>query len=149
MAVTDRRRFARGTGKGRTMDLMLTDMPMHYAGGGFPWGLLIIGGIVYFLWTKGVFDGRGRFGNGGRFGGGGYGAGYGPGQGSEGSGFGPGTGAGQGSTFGFSGPRAMFDDWHREAHETHGTSPRAQAPTAPPATAATETTASGDGEPAR
>ena len=59
-----------GTGKGRTMDLMLTDMPMHYAGGGFPWGLLIIGGIVYFLWTKGVFDGRGRFGNGGRFGGG-------------------------------------------------------------------------------
>ena len=56
-----------GTGKGRTMDLMLTDMPMHYAGGGFPWGLLIIGGIGYFLWSKGVFDGRGRFGNGGRF----------------------------------------------------------------------------------
>ena len=50
-----------------------------YAGGGFPWGLLIIGGIVYFLWTKGVFDGRGRFSNGGRFGG--FSAGYGPAQG--------------------------------------------------------------------
>ena len=142
-----------GTGRGRMMDQMLTDMPMHYAGGGFPWGLLIIGGIIYFLWTKGVFDGRGRFGNGGRFGGGGYGAGYGPAQGSEGSGYGPGAGAGQGSTPGFSGPRAMFDDWHRQAHETSGTQPQshdqAQAPAAPPATAATERTASGDGEPAR
>ncbi len=141
------------------MDLMLTDMPMHYAGGGFPWGLLIIGGIVYFLWTKGVFDGRGRFGNGGRFGGGGYGAGYGPAQGPEGSGYGPGAGAGQGSTPGFSGPRAMFDDWHRQAHEASGTQAhapeQAQAPAAPPATPATpasaetESTASGDGEPAR
>ena len=135
------------------MDPMLTDMPMHYAGGGFPWGLLIIGGIVYFLWTKGVFDGRGRFGNGGRFGGG-YGAGYGPAQGPEGSGYGPGAGAGQGSTPGFSGPRAMFDEWHRQAHETSGTQRSssgvsAQAPAAPPATAATETPASGDGEPAR
>ena len=136
------------------MDLMLTDMPMHYAGGGFPWGLLIIGGIVYFLWTKGVFDGRGRFGNGGRFGGG-YGAGYGPAQGPEGSGYGPAAGAGPGSAPGFSGPRAMFDDWHRQAHETSGTQPQAQAPAAPPAapaapaTAATDTPASGDGETAR
>jgi hypothetical protein len=139
------------------MDLMLTDMPMHYAGGGFPWGLLIIGGIVYFLWTKGVFDGRGRFGNGGRFGGGGYGAGYGPAQGPEGSGYGPGAGAGQGSTPGFSGPRAMFDDWHRQVHETSGTQAQTQpqAPTAPPATPATPAadttagTASGDAEPTR
>ena len=137
------------------MDLMLTDMPMHYAGGGFPWGLLIIGGIVYFLWSKGVFDGRGRFGNGGRFGGGG--TGYGPAQGPEGSGYGPGAGAPQGSTPGFSGPRAMFDDWHRQAHETAGTPPQAQAqaPAAPPASpaapaaAATETPVAGDGEPAR
>ncbi len=157
MAVMDRRRAERGTGvlhgtgKGRTMDLMLTDMPMHYAGGGFPWGLLIIGGIVYFLWTKGVFDGRGRFGNGGRFG-----AGYGPEQGPEGSGYGPGAGAGQGTTPGFSGPRAMFEEWHRQAHETTGTQPQAQAqtPAAPPAppvapAAATETPASGDGETAR
>jgi len=131
------------------MDQMLTDMPMHYAGGGFPWGLLIIGGIVYFLWTKGVFDGRGRFGNGGRFGGSGYGAGYGPAQGPEGSGYGPGAGAGQGNTPGFSGPRAMFDDWHRQAHETAGTPPHREAPSAPPATAATETAASGNGETAR
>ena len=131
------------------MDQMLTDMPMHYAGGGFPWGLLIIGGIVYFLWTKGVFDGRGRFGNGGRFGGSGYGAGYGPAQGPEGYGYGPGGGAGQGNTPGFSGPRAMFDDWHRQAHETAGTPPHREAPSAPPATAATETAASGNGETAR
>ena len=50
------------------MGPMMTDMPMHYAGGGFPWGLLIVAGILYFLWTKGVFNGRG-FGNGGRWGG--------------------------------------------------------------------------------
>ena len=132
--------------------MMLSEMPMYYAGGGFPWGLLIIGGIVYFLWTKGVFDGRGRFGNGGRFGG--FGAGYGPAQGPEGSGYGPGAGAGQGSTPGFSGPRAMFEEWHRQAHETGGAPSQTQAsatPPAPPAppAAATEAPASGDGEPAR
>ena len=158
MAVMDRRRqergtgVLRGTGKGKTMDLMLTDMPMHFAGGGFPWGLLIIGGIVYFLWSKGVFDGRGRFGNGGRFGGG-YGAGYGPAQGPEGTGYGPGASAGQGNTPGFSGPRAMFDDWHRQAHESSGTQAqaqdRAQAPAAPPTTGATEAPATGTGETAR
>src|SRR5688500_18608813 len=123
------------------MDPMLTDMPMHYAGGGFPWGLLIIGGIVYFLWSKGVFDGRGRFGNGGRFGSGDYGAGYGPAQGPEGSGYGP----------GFSGPRGMFEEWHRQAHEASGTPShdQAQAPSAPPASAVTETPTSGQGETAR
>jgi hypothetical protein len=134
------------------MDLMLTDMPMHYAGGGFPWGLLIIGGIIYFLWSKGVFDGRGRFSNGGRFGGG-FGAGYGPAQGPEGPGYGPGAGAGQGSTPGFSGPRAMFDDWHRQAHEASGTQAqpqdRAQAPAASPTTGVTEAPAAGNGETAR
>src|ERR671917_520430 len=124
MAVMDRRRYGRsaralhGTGKGKTMDLMLTDAPMYQAGGGFPWGLLILGGIVYFLWSKGGFDGRGRFGNGGRFGGGGggYGAGYGPAQGPGDSGYGFDAGTGQGSTPGFSGPRAMFEEWHRQAH---------------------------------
>jgi hypothetical protein len=136
------------------MDPMLTDMPMHYAGGGFPWGLLIIGGIVYFLWSKGVFDGRGRFGNGGRFGG--YGAGYGPAQGPEGSGYGPSADAGQGSTPGFSGPRAMFEEWHRQAHETSGapSHTHSEPPSAPPASAtapaaAPEAPASGDGGPAR
>jgi hypothetical protein len=136
------------------MDLMLTDAPMHYAGGGFPWGLLILGGIVYFLWTKGVFDGRGRFGNGGRFGGG-YGAGYGPAQGPEGPGYGPGAGAGPGSGPGSSGPRAMFDEWHRQAHETAGTPTHHEAPAAPqappasPASAPTEAPASGGSETAR
>ena len=129
------------------MDLMLTEMPMHYAGGGFPWGLLIVGGIIYFLWSKGVFDGRGRFGNGGRFGG--YGAGYGPAQGPGGSGYGP--GAGQGGAPGFGGPRAMFDDWHRQAHEAAGTQAQgqAQAPAAPHAGGATGAAAAGDGEQAR
>jgi hypothetical protein len=141
-----------GTGKGKTMDLMLTDMPMHYAGGGFPWGLLIIGGIVYFLWSKGVFDGRGRFGNGGRYGG--FGAGYGSAQGPEGSGYGPSAGAGQGSTPGFSGPRSMFEEWHRQSHETSGTPTHSEAPSAPPASstppaAAPEVPASSDGGPAR
>jgi hypothetical protein len=134
------------------MDLMLTDAPMYYAGGGFPWGLLILGGIVYFLWSKGVFDGRGRFGNGGRFGGG-YGAGYGPTQGPEGSGYGPGSG--QGSTPGFGGPRAMFEEWHRQAHETAGTPPHGEAPAAAPevpaspGAAATDAPATGNSEPAR
>ena len=132
------------------MDLMLTDAPVYYAGGGFPWGLLILAGIAYFLWTKGVFDGRGRFGNGGRFGGG-YGAGYGPAQGPEGSGYGPGAGAGQGSTPGFSGPRAMFDEWHRQAHETSGTPTHGEAASAPSApvnapAAGTDRPASGEGD---
>src|SRR5919112_6835510 len=128
MAVMDRRRadrgtrVLRGTGKGRMMDQTLTDMPMHYAGGGFPWGLLIIGGILYFVWRSGMFGGPGRHGNGQRFGG--YGSGYGPGQASQDPGF------GQGNDAGFRGPRAMFDDWHRQAHETPGTQPQAPSPAA-------------------
>ena len=137
------------------MDLMLTDAPMYYAGGGFPWGLLILGGIVYFLWSKGVFDGRGRSANGGRFGGGGSGAGYGPPLGPEGAGYGSGAGAGQENSPGFGGPRAMFEEWHRQAHETAGTPAHTATPAAPPApptspaAAATETPAAGDSEPAR
>src|SRR3954466_8944508 len=123
MAARSRQEHGRGTRvlhnrrRGKIMDQMLSDAPMYYAGGGFPWGLLIIGGIVYFLWSKGVFNGRGRFGNGGHFGGGGYGPSYGPAQAPDGPGYGPGAGAGQGSTPGFGGPRAMFDEWHRQAHE--------------------------------
>src|SRR5918997_3114201 len=133
------------------MDLMLTDAPMYYAGGGFPWGLLILGGIIYFLWSKGVFDGRGRFGNGGRFGGGGYGPGNGPAQTYEGSGYGPGAGPGPGSTPGYGGPRAMFEEWHRQAHETTGTPPHTEATPAPPAPAnprasAADGPASGEGD---
>ena len=135
------------------MDLMLTDAPVYYAGGGFPWGLLILAGVVYFLWTKGVFDGRGRFGNGGRFGSG-YGAGYGSARGPEGFGYGPDAGAGQGNTPGFSGPRAMFEEWHRQAHETSGTPAHGEAPSAPsapasPPAAAADTSPSGEGGPGR
>jgi hypothetical protein len=137
------------TRKGRAMDLMLSDTPMYYAGGGFPWGLLIIGGIVYFLWSKGMFNGRGRFGNGGHFGGGGYGSSYGPAQAPDSPGYGPGAEAGHGSTPGFGGPRAMFDEWHRQAHETAGSPPHTQSHIASPTTATSEAPASGDGAPAR
>ncbi len=116
--------------------MMLTESPMMYAGGGFPWGLLIIGGIVFLLWRNGMFGGPGRFGPGGRYGGygpgSGPGAGYGPGQMPEGPG--SGRGPGQGGDFGFRGPRDVFEEWHREAHETEGARPQApQAPAAPPA----------------
>ena len=118
------------------MGPMLTDMPMHYAGSGFPWGLLILAGIGYFLWSKGVFSGRG-FGNGGRWGGpngpGGP-AGYGPGPGS---GYAPaqpvenaGYAAGRGS---YGDQRAAFEEWHRQAHASgveHGHHPAPAAPAA-------------------
>jgi len=126
--------------------MMLSDMPMHYAGGGFPWGLLIIGGILYFVWRSGMFGGPGRHGNGQRYGG--FGPGYNPRQAPED--FGP----GQGDAV-FRGPRAVFDDWHRQAHETPGAPPQAQAPSAtpappaPPAAAAPDSHAAGDGEPVR
>ena len=131
---------------------MLTEMPMYYAGGGFPWGLLIVGGILYFVWRSGMFGGPGRHGNGQRYGGG-YGSGSSPAQMPEAPGYGP----AQGGDPGFRGPRAVFDDWHREAHEAAGMPPHApaapqapapQAPT-PPAAASTEAPVAGDGEPTR
>ena len=130
--------------------MMLSDMPMYYAGGGFPWGLLIIGGIVYFLWTKGVFDGRGRFSNGGRFGG--FGPGYGPAQGLRVPGTDPALVRG-GKHSRLQRP-ARDVQWHRQAHETGGAPSQAQASATPPApptppAAPTEAPASGDGEPAR
>ena len=90
---------------------MLTEMPLYTAGGGFPWGLLILGGIVYFLWHKGVIGGPGRFG-GPRHGGyGGYGNDYPPAP------MPPAPGQGQGPAGpGFRGPREYFDEWHRQAH---------------------------------
>ena len=131
----------------RGLVMMLTDSPMYYAGGGFPWGLLIIGGILYFLWRNGMFGGPGRHGNGHRYGG--YGSGYGPAQM-------PGApGAEQGGDPVFRGPRGVFDEWHRQAHETAGTPAHTQAPAAPPAppappaAAATEASASGESESAR
>ena len=127
--------------------MMLTDSPMYYAGGGFPWGLLIIGGILYFLWRNGMFSGPGRYGHGPRYGG--YGSGYGPAQSPDV------PGPEQGGDPVFRGPRALFEEWHRQAHETDGTPSRPEAPTAPsappapPAAAASETPAAGGGEPAR
>lgn len=124
------------------MGPMMTDMPMHYAGSGFPWGLLILAGIAYFLWSKGVFEGR-RFGNGGRWGGpgggsgGGYspGAGYSPAQPVETANY----GSGQGSAPAYGDPRAMFEEWHRQAHLSgvehgHPAAPQAPAANAAPAT---------------
>jgi hypothetical protein len=120
--------------------MMLTSMPIVTAGGGFPWGLLIIGLILYFLWQKGVFDGRGRHGR--WHDGGGYGPGYGPPRGPE--------GPGQGSDFGLRGPRDFFDEWHRQAHAAESTQAQAQQPAAPvtPAAPATqpEAPAQGTGE---
>ena len=116
---------------------MLTDMPMYYAGSGFPWGLLIVAGIIYFLWNKGVFDGRGRWGNGGRWGGPGGPGSYGPGPGG---GYAPaqpvehaGYGAGQG---GHDAQRAMFEEWHRQAHASGVVAVLHAAPSAPSAPAA-------------
>jgi hypothetical protein len=106
----------------------------HYQGGPhFPWGLVILGGIGYIAWRKGAFD---RFGGpGGPFGNGGqqserglqrYGVDNGQVQTSS-----P-AASGQGGSPVFRGPRAYFEEWHRQAHEGTG---RAQypAPSAPPA----------------
>jgi hypothetical protein len=107
--------------------MMLTEMPVVMAGGGFPWGLLIIGGILYLLWRNGMFDGRGRHGRGGPYGG--YGPGYGPPQFPEGRGPEQGPGQGQGGSF-FRGPQEYFDEWHRQAHAADA---QPQAPAAPAA----------------
>jgi hypothetical protein len=98
----------------------------YYRGGpDFPWGLLFVGGIGYIAWRKGAFD---RFsGPGGPFGNSQrgiqqYGAGYDARSGQE-QGYGP----------AFRGPRAFFDEWHRQAHEASGTwdhQPAAQAASA-------------------
>lgn len=88
---------------------MLTEMPLYAAGGGFPWGLLIIGGIIFFLWQKGMIGGPGRYG-GPRHDG--YGNGYPPAP------MPPTPGQGQGPAGpSFRGPREYFDEWHRQAHD--------------------------------
>ncbi|MFN8590325.1 MAG: hypothetical protein U0031_02605 [Thermomicrobiales bacterium] len=120
---------------------MMTHMPVYYAGGGFPWGLLILGGIVYVLWHKGIIGGPGRHNYGPRYGG--YGQGNYPpappmppeppaAPGAPGSGFGPGAGFGPGGP-GFRGPREFFDEWHREAHAAEAARAQTQAQAAPPA----------------
>jgi hypothetical protein len=109
-----------------------TETIRHYQGGPhFPWGLVILGGIGYVAWRKGAFD---RFGGpGGLFGNGGngergmqrYGAGFGsvqtPNSPPSGQGFGP----------GFRGPRAFFEEWHRQAHEETARAHYSTPPTPP------------------
>ena len=100
----------------------------HYRGGpDFPWGLLILGGIGYIAWRKGAFDRfggpGGPFGNGGNHGERGvqrYGTGIGPGQAS-----------GHGGSPVFRGPRAFFDEWHRQAHEETARAHYPASPTPP------------------
>lgn len=96
----------------------------YYRGGpDFPWGLLVVGGIGFVAWKKGAFDRLG--GPGGPFGPGGNGQrGIQPYGSAPGQNFGP----------AFRGPRAFFDEWHRQAHEAaHGQPVSYQAPPAPPA----------------
>jgi hypothetical protein len=122
--------------------MMLAEVPVFYAGGGFPWGLLIVGLIVYFLWRNGMFDGRGRFGHGPRHGG--YDGGYFPAQT-------PGTPeAGQSGPV-FRNPREEFEAWHREAHAQSGAPTHAPVvpPTPPTPPAPTAQQPSADGEPTR
>jgi hypothetical protein len=108
----------------------------YHNGPHFPWGLVILGGIGYVAWRKGAFD---RFGGpGGPFGSGGhygergmqrYGMGSGPSQT-------PGAAAsGQGGSPVFRGPRAFFEEWHRQAHEETARAhyPAPPTPPAPPA----------------
>jgi len=52
--------------------------------GSFPWGLLIIAGLIYFLWNKGACRPWGR---------------------------------GFDNRQMHNGPQALFDQWHREAHQ--------------------------------
>ena len=106
--------------------MLLASTPMYHAGGGFPWGLLIIGVILYFLWRNGFFDGFGRRGDGSQYGG--FGPGFGPGRPAQ----------DQGAEHGFRGPRAAFDEWHRQAHEADAAQPSAPAtaPGTPPTDAA-------------
>jgi hypothetical protein len=109
-----------------------------YRGGpDFPWELLILGGIGYVAWRKGAFDRLG--GPGGPFG-------SGNGNGERGvQRYGePAQGAGPV----FRGPRAFFEEWHRESHEAQRA--RYAAPAAPQAAPAPQASAAegfGDGVP--
>ena len=113
--------------------MLLAMTPLYYAGGGFPWGFLILGGLVFLAWKNGLFDGFGRRG-GPHYRSFGPGPGYGPGPNP---GFGPGPNPGfgpapeQGHEYPYGGPRAAFEEWHRQAHAADSAQPAA--PAAPPA----------------
>ena len=100
-----------------------------YRGGpDFPWELLILGGIGYVAWRKGAFDRLG-----------GPGGPFGPSGGNGERAVQRYEGHEQGRGPVFRGPHALFDDWHREAHEAQrarSAAPAAPQPTPPPAPAA-------------
>lgn len=129
--------------------MILAHEPMMYAGGGFPWGLLILGGILFLLWRNGLFDRGGRPGFGPRNGG--YSGGYGPGYPPAPM---PPANPEQGGEHHFGGPRAMFEAWHRQAHEAERAAAQqhvapAQTPAAAPAPpAANDAPARGNDRPA-
>jgi hypothetical protein len=121
---------------------------IHYRSGPhFPWEILIVGGIAYIAWRKGAFDRLG--GPGGPFGGGPRDLQqYGPGGGQT-----PPYGPGQGYGPAFRGPRAFFDDWHRQAHEAQRAQYQAPAtpptpPAAPQSPATADVSGNGAGQPA-
>jgi hypothetical protein len=108
----------------------------YHDGPDFPWGLVILGGIGYVAWRKGAFD---RFSDpGGPFGSGGH---YGPrGMRPYGTGHDPvqtprAAAPDHGGSPVFRGPRAFFEEWHRQAHEEAARAqyPAPPAPPAPPA----------------
>ncbi|MCD6029150.1 MAG: hypothetical protein K0S78_1324 [Thermomicrobiales bacterium] len=105
-----------------------TSSSRFYRGGpDFPWEVLILGGIGYVAWRKGAFDRLS-----------GPGGPFGPGGNVE-RGVQRYGDAGQGAGMVFRGPRALFEDWHREAHEAERAryaAPPAPRPTSPPAPAA-------------
>jgi hypothetical protein len=111
--------------------------PVYMMGCGFPWGLLIIGGILYLLWRNGAFGGPGR-------------RDFGPGQHFRGyGGYPPAPAPGQPEpqqdwSMHFRGPRDLFEEWHRQAHAAGPQQPPAQP--APPAPPAGQTPAPGNGE---
>lgn len=101
----------------------------HADGPHFPWGLLIVGGFGYFAWRKGFFDRFQGPGGNGQHGVQPYGGGNPPSGGNPPAG---GPGAGQGFSATFRGPRALFEEWHRQSHEaartpSHGPAPRTPA----------------------
>ncbi len=112
-----------------------TNARFYRGGPDFPWELLILGGIGYVAWRKGAFDRLG-----------GPGGPFGPGSGNGERGvqrYGEPT---QGTGPVFRGPRALFEEWHRESHEgqrARYAAPPAPQPSPPPHAPVGETTDNG------
>jgi hypothetical protein len=111
------------------------DARFYRGGPDFPLELLILGGIGYVAWRKGAFDRL--VGPGGPFG-------SGSGNGERGvQRYGE---PAQGTGPVFRGPRALFEEWHRESHEgqrARYAAPPAPQPSPPPHATAGEATDNG------